>query len=56
MKVQRKRLVPGLPHRPVTVRWSPFLGWHRLNPDRCAERTYCTTQQRGERVALGPLP
>ena len=29
MKRQRKRLVPGSPHKPAGLRWSPFLGWHR---------------------------
>lgn len=62
MKRQRKRLVPGRPHRPATVRWSPFLGWHRaLMPvDRWLESRWCKTGrpegQRGRRAPLPSLP
>lgn len=61
MRRQRKRLVPGLPHRPASVRWSPFLGWHRRNGPMCDSGiAYCTSWRpigkAGRRVALGPLP
>lgn len=62
MRRRHKRLVPGRPHKPATVRWSPFLGWHRaLMPvDRWLASRWCGTGrpdgQRGHRVRLGPVP
>lgn len=60
MKRQRKRLVPGLPHKPAGLRWSPFLGWHRRMHICETGVAYCSASRpaggRGRRVALGPLP
>lgn len=60
MKRQLKRMVPGRPHRPASVRWSTFLGWHRRAWQCGTVPEWCLTGRpsgaRGKRHPLPVLP